>query len=152
MWVKLQLDDLCDQKSDEQILAVLDNLPQNLPQTFGRILRRYTKRNDFDVGRQIFRWAAVSKRPLTLAELREALATEPLQKDWKAERQMNDMKKAVACCGNLIFVDEEEHTVHFTHSSVKQYLLSDALDKSLQSYKIDLEEADADIGAVWLPI
>jgi hypothetical protein len=148
LWVKLQLDDLCDQKSDEQILAVLDNLPQDLPQTFGRVLRRYAKRNDFDVGRQIFRWAAVTKRPLTLAELREALATEPLQKDWKAERQMNDMKKAVACCGNLIFVDEEEQTVHFTHSSVKQYLLSDALDKSLQSYKIDLEEADADIGAV----
>ncbi len=61
---------------------------------------------------------------------------------------MNDMKKAVACCGNLIFVDEEEQTVHFTHSSVKQYLLSDALDESLQSYEIDLEEADADIGAV----
>jgi len=148
LWVKLQLDDLCDQKSDEQILAVLDNLPQDLPQTFGRVLRRYAKRNDFDVGRQIFRWAAVSKRPLTVAELREALATEPLQKDWKAERQMNDMKKAVACCGNLIFVDEEEQTVHFTHSSVKQYLLSDALDESLQAYKIDLEEANADIGAV----
>lgn len=148
MWVKLQLDDLCDQKSDEQILAVLDNLPQDLPQTFGRVLRRYAKRNDTDVGRQIFRWVAVSKRPLTLAELREALATEPLQEDWKPERQMNDMKKAVACCGNLIFVDEEEQTVHFTHSSVMQYLLSDAVDKSLQSYKIDLEEANADIGAV----
>jgi hypothetical protein len=148
LWVKLQLDDLCDQKSDEQILAVLDNLPQDLPQTFGRVLRRYGKRNDFEVGRQIFRWAAVTKRPLTLAELREALATEPLQEGWKAERQMNDMKKAVACCGNLMVVDEEEQTVHFTHSSVKQYLLSDALDKSLQSYKIDLVEADADIGAV----
>lgn len=148
MWVKLQLDDLCDQKTDEQLLAVLDNLPQDLPQTFGRILRRYAKRNDFDVARRIFCWAAVTKRPLTLAELREALATEPLQEDWKAERQMNDMKKAVACCGNLIFVDEEEQTVHFTHLSVKQYLLSDAVDLSLQSYKIDLEEADAEIGAV----
>lgn len=148
MWVKLQLDDLCDQKSDERILAVLDNLPQDLPQTFGRVLRRCAKRNDIDVGRQIFRWAAVSKRPLTLAELREALATEPLQEDWKAERQMNDMEKAVACCGNLIIVDEEEQTVHFTHSSVKQYLLSDAVDKLLRSYKVDLEEANADIGLV----
>lgn len=146
--MKLQLCDLCDQKSDEQILAVLDDLPQDLPQTFGRVLRRYAKRNDIDVGRQIFRWATVAKRPLTLAELREALATEPLQEDWKAERQMNDMKKAVACCGNLMFIDEEDQTVHFTHSSVKQYLLSDAVDVSLQAYKIDIEEADAEIGAV----
>lgn len=146
--MKLQLCDLCDQKSDEQILAVLDDLPQDLPQTFGRVLRRYAKRNDIDVGRQIFRWATVAKRPLTLAELRETLATEPLQEDWKAERQMNEMKKAVACCGNLIFIDEEDQTVHFTHSSVKQYLLSDAVDDSLQAYKIDIEEADAEIGAV----
>ena len=58
------------------------------------------------------------------------------------------MKQAIATCGNLIFVEEECHAVHFTHYSVKQYLLSGAISISLLPYHIDLERADAEVGAV----
>ena len=58
------------------------------------------------------------------------------------------MKKAVACCGNLAFVDEEQQTVHFTHSSVKQYLISSTVQKPLSKYHVDLEKADEDVGAI----
>ncbi|KAL8764795.1 MAG: hypothetical protein Q9194_006841 [Teloschistes cf. exilis] len=58
------------------------------------------------------------------------------------------MKKALACCGNLVFIEEEQQTVQFTHRSVKQYLLSDIVQKSLAKYFIDLRKADEVAGAV----
>ena len=57
------------------------------------------------------------------------------------------MKKALACCGNLTFIDEEQQTIHFTHRSVKQFLLSRPVKESLEHYYIDKEEADIHAGA-----
>ena len=147
--MKFQLCDICNQKSDARILAALDDLPQDLPQTFERILRRNVKKDDIELVQQMFRWVAVAKRPLTSGELREAIGTEPLQEDLRPGRLINDMKRAVACSGNLLFVDEEEQTVHFTHSSVKQYLLSDVDHNDIpKNYQINLEKADDEAGAV----
>ena len=90
----------------------------------------------------------VAKQPLTLPELQEAIAVEPLQQMWDARNFVNNMHKAVACYGNLVFVEEEEQTVHFTHSSVKQYLISQAISERLPFYYINLEEANLDAGTV----
>ncbi|KAL8830901.1 MAG: hypothetical protein Q9191_001175 [Dirinaria sp. TL-2023a] len=147
LWVKLQLQTLREKNSDSQILAALRHLPRDLPETYERILSKFTPADDIEVGNQIFRWAAVAKRPLTIEELREAIEIEPLQDTWNASCFVNDMKKAVACCGNLVFVDEEHETIHFTHGSVKQYLCSGATVKS-RSHDINLEKADADAGAI----
>ena len=130
------------------ILTALRDLPRDLPEMFERILSRSTETNDIDLGKQIFRWVSVAKRPLTVEELREAMAIRPLQQVWDDSTCMNDMKKAVACCGNLIFIEEEQQTVHFTHSSVKQYLLSSAVQESISKYHVDLEKADEDAGAI----
>lgn len=86
------------------------------------------------------------KRPLTVDAMREAIGVKPLQETWNPGHFINDMKKALVCCGSLVFMDEEEQTRHFTHSSVKRYLCDDAM--SLSRYYIDLEKADRDAGAV----
>ena len=133
--------------SDQQIIDGLNHLPRDLPQTYERILAQFTEAEDINLGSQIFRWVAVAKRPLTVQELREAIGIVPLETVWNPRSFINDMKKAMACCGNLLFVDEEQQTVHFTHSSVLQYLRSDMISKSLGQYFIGLKKADADAGA-----
>ncbi|KAL8944837.1 MAG: hypothetical protein Q9211_000444 [Gyalolechia sp. 1 TL-2023] len=148
LWVKLQLESLCQKKSDRQIIDTLNHLPRDLPETFERILAIFTEPDDIALGKQIFRWLAVAKRPLTVHELREAIAIEPLQDVWKPECLVNDMNKALACCGNLVIVEEEQQTVHFTHSSVRQYLCSDVANKPQSRYHVDLDAADADAGAI----
>ena len=148
LWVHFQLRTICAQKSDANIIAVLHDLPRDLPQTFERILSGITEMDDIDRCKRIFQWVAAVKRPLTLEELREAIGIEPLQQDWDSSRFVNDMKQAIASCGNLIFVEEEQQAVHFTHSSVKQYLLSEAISTSLLPYHIDPERADAEVGTV----
>ncbi|KAL9023850.1 MAG: hypothetical protein Q9196_006931 [Gyalolechia fulgens] len=148
LWVKLQLDSLCQKKSDKQIIDTLNHLPRDLPETFERILAIFTEPDDIAIGKQIFRWLAVAKRPLTVNELREAIAIEPLQDVWKPECLVNDMNTALACCGNLVLVEEEQQTIHFTHSSVQQYLCSDLAKKSRSRYQVNLDAADADAGAI----
>ncbi|KAI4210986.1 MAG: hypothetical protein LQ351_006213 [Letrouitia transgressa] len=148
LWVRLQLYTLRQKRSNKQIIAALNDLPRNLPETFMRILSRYTEADDIDIGRQIFCWVAIAKRPLTVEELREAIGTKPLQETWNDSSYINDMNNAIACCGNLVFIEEEQQTVHFTHRSVKQYLLSDAVQKSSSKHFIDLRKADEDAGAV----
>ena len=148
LWVHFQLRTICAQKSDANIIAALVNLPRDLPQTFERILSGITETDNVDRCKCIFQWVAAAKRPLTLEELREAIGIEPLQQEWDSSRFVNDMNQAIASCGNLIFIEEEHQAVHFTHYSVKQYLLSEALSTSLRPYHIDLERADAEVGAV----
>ena len=148
MWVHFQLRTICAQKSDANIITALDNLPRDLPQTFERILSGNTETDDIDRCKRIFLWVAAVKRPLTLEELREATGIEPLQQNWDSSRFVNDMNQAIACCGGLVFVEEEDQAVHFTHYSVKQYLLSKAIGASLGLYYMDLEKCDAEVGAV----
>lgn len=134
--------------SDDQIYIALQNLPRDLPETFERILRRYARTKDQNLGGRIFRWVAIAKCPLTVYELREAIGIEPLQEAWDAKRFVNDIKKATACCGNLTYIEEEQQTIHFTHSSVKQYLASHDINSALGCYYVDLDQADAYAGTI----
>ena len=143
----MQLQTLIEKRSDQQIIDALSHLPRDLPQTYERILAQFTEAEDIDLGSQIFRWVAVAKRPLTVQELREAIGIVPLQDTWNPRSFINDMKRAIACCGNLLFVDEEQQMVHFTHSSVIQYLRSEIISNSLSRYFINLDQAAADAGA-----
>lgn len=139
---------MCEKQTDKQIIAALKNLPRDLPQTFERILQKFIEADDIDIGKRIFHWVAVAKRPLTAEELQEAIGIEPLQEMWDDKSLINNMKKAIACCGNLVFLDEEQQTIHFTHSSVKQYLSSNAINEHLGHYYVNLEKVDAEIGAI----
>lgn len=150
LWVAFQIETLCGQRSDQGIIDTLHALPKDLPETFDRILGRLAKMEDVDRDNclTIFKWVAVAKRPLTSAELREVIGIKPCQKSFIMKRLINDMSRAMACCGSLIEIDEEESTIRFAHHSVKQYLLSAAKDPILVRYHFDLEEADTDSGEI----
>ena len=86
------------------------------------------------------------KRPLTVEELREAVAIDPMKPDLDASSLVNDMTHALSCCGCLILVDEEQNTVHFTHHSVQHYLLEEPEDVTLADYHVDIMNADKHAG------
>ena len=85
---------------------------------------------------------------MVLEELREAISIEIFQDDLYPARLVNDMTQALECCGNLVCVEEEQKTVHFTHHSVKQYLLTKSNDGPIDKYHVDLEYADDEVGGV----
>lgn len=121
LWVALQIESLCTAKTDESIRQLLSTLPKHLPETFSRILcssatlgERYQKLT--------LQLLTAANRPFTTGELQEALSVVPGNTDWDAARQLNDVHSALATCGCLVAVDEEDLTVGLIHHSVKQFI------------------------------
>jgi hypothetical protein len=142
--VAFQLDSICSQETDESIVDTLQSLPKDLPETFDRILRKLEQSKPADprLRKMIFELVAAAQRPLTMEELSHAISVVPGDTTWNVKKLVNDMHKTLDCCGSLLVVDEEHLTVHFTHHSVKQHLLSDFIDLNVRRYRVRLPEAD----------
>jgi ankyrin repeat protein len=123
LWVILQVQAICSVKEgDEAIRKALSDLPKDLPETFSRILQRSAELGK-DYQTRILELVTVACRPLTIEELREALSVVPGNLD--PRQLLHDVYSALACCGSLIIVDEEDEMVRLIHHSVKSFLLSE---------------------------
>ena len=142
----MHIETLRKANSSNQLLGALETLPRDLPQTYERILRQVVDKVDPDLAKKILRWVAAAKCPLSLQELREAIAIKPLREARDVGELIFDMNKAISCCGGLIFVDEENLTTHFTHKSVKEYLTSQEVHESVKHHWISLQDANMEIG------
>ena len=127
LWVAFQIQTICAQPSDHEILEALGNLPRDLPQTFDRIIQKLFQHNALPARfyQRMFDIISVTYRPLVVAELREALSVDPGDTEWDPSRLVNDIQKLVDSCGGLLVIDEEHLTVHFAHHSISTYLASD---------------------------
>ena len=144
-----QIEDICAQHSDEAIRRTIASLPRDLPATYQRALERVVKNHKAEVARKMFRWVAAAKRPLSLMEIREAIAVEPCQPFSQQDKLVNDVCQLIPWCGNLLALDEEENLVQFAHHSVKDYLLSGEVSRnSLHQFRIRLREVDQEAGKV----
>ena len=146
LWVKLQLDDLCCLNSDAEILHALHNLPEDLPETYRRVLRRLRGRNrSTELPCKMFRIIAAAKRPLHIEELRECLNITVGETKWNHNGLATDIRRTVGNGGSLLFIDEEAYTVHFTHHSVFQFLSS--FDNSeIKEFFFEPKDVDTELG------
>ena len=144
-----QIEDICAQHSDDAIRRTIGCLPRDLPATYQRALERVVMNHKAEVARKMFRWVAAAKRPLSLMEIREAIAVEPCQPFSHHDKLVNDVYQLIPWCGNLLVLDEEECLVQFAHHSVKDYLLSGELSQtsSLQ-FRLRLEDVDQYAGEI----
>ncbi|KAF7676012.1 hypothetical protein GT037_005517 [Alternaria burnsii] len=122
LWAALQIRSLCGMKTDHDIREALTDLPQNLSETFTRILYK-SGSPDRPLQAKTLQLVLTACRPLTTGELREALSVTPSDTTWDPSRLLNNVHSALAYCGCLLTVDEEESTVRVVHHSVKQYFL-----------------------------
>ena len=144
-----QIEDICAQDTDEAIRRIIRSLPKDLPATYQRALERVVRNRKADVARKMFRWVAAAKRPLSLMEIREAIAVEPCQPFSQQDKLVNDVDQLVPWCGNLLVLDEEEGLVQFAHHSVKDYLLSGEVPEiSSHSFNIEIQDVDHEAGEI----
>ncbi|KAB5554521.1 hypothetical protein GE09DRAFT_1238561 [Coniochaeta sp. 2T2.1] len=131
-------DALLAETTDAGIRCALAELSTTLNVTFSRILKRA---NIHETGRsyqrQTFQLVIAAQRPLTTDELREALSVIPGDDTWDSAQQLNNVYGALASCGSLIMVDEENLTVRLIHHSVKQFLFTTRCPTQDQSYFAD---------------
>ncbi|OAK98633.1 hypothetical protein IQ06DRAFT_278045, partial [Phaeosphaeriaceae sp. SRC1lsM3a] len=122
LWVTLQIKALCELHTDQEILDALANLPLDLSETYSRILQKAQGRNKL-YQELILCLLTAAQLPLKTSEILEALSVEPGQTDWTTSKLLNDVYSALATCGCVIYVDEEDLTVRYVHSSVREYIL-----------------------------
>ncbi|KAI8628212.1 hypothetical protein F5Y19DRAFT_438505 [Xylariaceae sp. FL1651] len=122
LWVALQIEAICAQKTDNNIRAALRSLPKDLPKTFIRSLAT-SKSSGPEYQERLLKILVASVRPLTIEELREAISVIKYYPVWDPSNLINDVYGILATGGSLLTIDEEQDTVHFVHPSVKQFLL-----------------------------
>ena len=105
-----------------RLKKAIDNLPTTLDQLYDDAFHRIDVSNkDSRVfAHKALRWVAYTYRPLTVDELKEALAIEPGDKDLDSDAQPEVDDVLEACVGLLIVNNESE--VRLVHYTAQVYL------------------------------
>jgi ankyrin repeat protein len=148
LWVAFQIQDLCRQTCDADIRTAIAKLPRDLPQTYNRLLSRISNSGKEEIVESIFRWVAATKRPLSLWELREAIAVRPEDIYLNRDRLINNPDGIANWCNNLVVMDEEEEIVQFAHHSIQQFLLSESSDQMTKRFHFSHADADFQAGEI----
>ena len=121
LWTLLILQELEETTSEEQILEVLESVPEEMDGVYDRILRRIldTPKN-IKLAKTIFRWVVCAARPLLVEELKEAIKLD-------ISETLHDVAKdAGTICGHMIYIDNNQR-VQIAHQTVRAYLVRDGL-------------------------
>ena len=121
----LHLRHLHDHTCRADIEDSLENLTGAPTNTYEHMLKRIRRQSESKVrlAMDVLMWASYSKRPLSLDELRQALAVKSGMKSLDA-RLLPSPKTLVDVCAGLIIVEEESNTVRLIHYTLKEFLQS----------------------------
>jgi ankyrin repeat protein len=133
-WVYCQVETLrrCFPTS---IRRTLDELPETLDATYEQSLRMIDKEKR-DYAYRLFQCLVVSMRPLRVEELAELFAIQPDMRTiptFDASLRPGDPEESVlSTCSTLVAVVnvDGQNIVHFSHFSVREYLISDRIANS----------------------
>ena len=141
LWVKLQAKHLRKGQNRKQIQGAIDDMPAGLKHVYDRDWMKIAKLERHDKLRAlaILRWVMFALRPLTVAELTEALIVthhgydcDDLQlEEWPDEIDQDYIDdQIVGLCGSMLEIKSaspnqplDSKTVHLIHFSVKEFLL-----------------------------
>lgn len=138
LWAALQIETLCTMKTDFELRRALIDFPRDLAETFSRIMERLDWKENFQQ-KAILNLIIAAQRPLTIFEMQEALSVTPGETDWDPSKSLNNIHAALATCGCLINIDEEELTARLVHPSLRQFLLNS--DSGTKDFTLNLDDA-----------
>jgi hypothetical protein len=154
-WVQCQLDTLRDCRKRSGVLKALKDLPETLDETYARILRKISKRDQQDAA-VVFALLAFSPRPISLGEAAEAVAIDLENETFNEQDRLFDIQDIFKICSNFvalspykpktrdweyaaIALQDEDKELRFAHYSVKEYFVSDRAG----DFQIECGEANA---------
>ncbi|KAJ7443720.1 ankyrin repeat-containing domain protein [Mycena latifolia] len=119
---KLHTESLATKNTVKTVREALQHLPRNLKHTYEEAMNRIKNQNEDDrqLALQALTWVAYAKRPLSVAELCEALAIEPDARTLDVDNLM-DINIVLSVCAGLIIVDEAMAVVRLIHYTTQSY-------------------------------
>ena len=120
---KLLLDSLVTKMTRKALQEAVGELPKTLHDTYDDALSRIKKQNEDekDLAERILSWISYAFRPLSIMELRHALAVTPGE-DHFDEANMPDEEDLPSVCAGLIYIEEGSKIVRLAHYTAQDYL------------------------------
>ncbi|ETS03981.1 hypothetical protein M419DRAFT_7051 [Trichoderma reesei RUT C-30] len=116
VWIRLVLKELETAFTDEDIEAILEEVPSDLHEMYARILQSIEKdKRRAKLAKSILTWITLAQRPMTIEELRGAV-----QMDIRASPQKM-VHAAVTACGQFVMIDQRLR-LHLVHDTARQFL------------------------------
>jgi hypothetical protein len=125
LWVRLVLQEFENAYTDEDIEAILHEVPDDLYQMYLRMLQTIeSERRRTKLAKSILSWVTLACRPLTIDELRCAIKLD-------INETPHNMEKVIpTVCGQLVFIDQASK-VHMIHETAREFILDEDLESSL---------------------
>lgn len=117
------MDSLVSKPSRKSVRQALDKLPKDLDATYEEAILRIEYQNDDDkkLAEKVLSWISFAVRPLSLDELRDAVAIEP-DMHHLDDDDRHDEELLTSVCAGLVVVDQMSQIVRLCHYSAEQYL------------------------------
>ncbi|KAL9601597.1 MAG: hypothetical protein Q9219_002431 [cf. Caloplaca sp. 3 TL-2023] len=150
-WASCQLDVLSKLQSTQEISQALKSLPTGLYETYDRILQG-VGRDDEKTARRALTWLANAARPLSSAELIEAISVDPGDKGPNRDKGKVTLGDLLRICGGLMveLKIDKSTVVGLAHASVREYLRSSGTEPPGQFYRIPDERANQELAHICL--
>jgi ankyrin repeat protein len=119
---KLHIDSLTTKNTVKAVREALKVLPKDLESTYEDTMRRIERQNDDDrdLAQRILTWIPNAKRPMSVAELREALAVETDATSLDLDGLL-DIEIILSVCAGLVIVHNADGTVRLIHYTTQNY-------------------------------
>jgi ankyrin repeat protein len=141
---------------------MLEDLPPNIAQTWERLLldidAAQNLPRDRETVKKMLQWLVAAARPLTLYEIRAAVALHSYETNARIGNHLSDPRWLFKLCGPLVRLtsdeDPDKRELSLAHFSLKEYLVSGELRNSeyatVQKYDVVLSDANAYLATVSL--
>ncbi|KAH0536690.1 hypothetical protein FGG08_006456 [Glutinoglossum americanum] len=117
---QLHMDSLAKKHNRRDVRTALRNLPKELDDTYDEAMQRIRGQDEEDakLAERILYWISYAFRPLTVTEIKHALAVQPGDVDFD-EEAMPDV--LVSICAGLVTVDRESNITRLVHYTTQEY-------------------------------
>ncbi|KAF8246353.1 hypothetical protein K440DRAFT_553495, partial [Wilcoxina mikolae CBS 423.85] len=123
--VRLQLDQLGNQRSIRNVRRALKAIPGQISDIYENTLTRIRTqfKDHAELAVRCLAWIFHAHRPLTAVELQHALAVEPGDEALDPSG-IHDIDFLLSICGGLVTLEHEHGTIRFVHYTVQEFLAS----------------------------
>jgi hypothetical protein len=117
----LQLDALCHCLSAHHVKKIIEQFPSEIKDVYSQTWRRILNQHSLhvDLAKTILLWVVYAARPMTIDELRCAVATSPDKDEFEPARMVPEAT-LLGLCQGLVVLEEESRLVRL----VREYLVS----------------------------
>ncbi|KAJ7032335.1 hypothetical protein C8F04DRAFT_1040646 [Mycena alexandri] len=126
---KLHIESLVAKHTVRAVRDALKHLPTGLWDTYAEAMQRIDRQSkeDKDLAMLTLTWVVNAKRPLSVAELKQALAIEPESTCLDVDSLL-EIDIILSVCAGLIIVDESSSVVRLIHYTTQEYMDSKQAD------------------------